>query len=230
MIDKKNLKKVLSRIDSAKKRSGSIKKVEIVAITKNHPVSSIYSSYNQGIRHIGENRVQEGEKKIKKIETQSLLGVTKRFIGHLQSNKVNKCLDVFDTIDSVHSFKLAKKISKRAVLIEKTVPVLLEVKTSDEKRKFGFGVEETDEMLLCTDLPNIQVEGLMTMAPFTQDQVKIRKSFSTLRLLLQKLNNLKSGIKMHELSMGMSSDFEIAVEEGSTMVRLGTVLFGKRKT
>ena len=95
-------------------------------------------------RHIGENRVQESEKKIKKIKRQPLLGLTKRFIGHLQSNKVNKCLDVFDTIDSVHSFKLAKRISKRAVLIEKTVPVLLEVKTSDEKRKFGFGVEEIE--------------------------------------------------------------------------------------
>ncbi len=230
MIDKNNLKSVLSRIVSAKDRSNYNKTVEIVAVTKNHPASVIASSYNIGLRHIGENRVQEGEKKIREIKTQNLPGLTKRFIGHLQSNKVNKCLDVFDTIDSVHSFRLAKKISNRANVIEKKIPVLLEVKTSEEKRKFGFKPEETNEMLLCTELPNIQVQGLMTMAPFTQDQEKTRKSFYTLRLLLEKLNIQKPELKMQELSMGMSSDFEIAIEEGSTMIRLGTVLFGQRKT
>ena len=228
MIDKNNLKSVLSRIVSAKKRSNQNKKVEIVAVTKNHPASVITSSYNIGLRYIGENRVQEGERKIREIKTTKLPGLTKRFIGHLQSNKVNKCLDVFDTIDSVHSFKLAKKISKRATVIEKKIPVLLGVKTSEEKRKSGFDIEETNEMLLCSELPNIQVEGLMTMAPFTKDQEKTRNSFSTLRILLEKLNNQKPELKMSKLSMGMSSDFEIAIEEGSTMIRLGTVLFGKR--
>ncbi len=230
MIDKNNLKRVLSQIVSAKKKSNNNKTVKIVAVTKNHPSSVITSSYNEGLRHIGENRVQEGEKKIREINNNNFPDLTKRFIGHLQSNKVNKCLDVFDTIDSVHSLRLAKKISKRAGVIEKRVPVLLEVKTSNEKRKSGFNVEETNEMLLCSELPNIQVKGLMTMAPFTKDQEKIRNSFSTLRFLLEKLNKQKPELKIFELSMGMSSDFKIAIEEGSTMIRLGTVLFGKRKT
>ena len=104
----------------------------------------------------------------------------------------------------------------------------MEIKTSEEDTKHGFGPQETNEILLCTELPNIQVQGLMTMAPFTQDQEKIRKSFRTLRLLLENLNNQKPELKMRHLSMGMSSDFEIAIEEGSTMVRLGTILFGKR--
>tara|TARA_S200000501_G_scaffold358871_1_gene384124 strand:- start:217 stop:909 length:693 start_codon:yes stop_codon:yes gene_type:complete len=228
MIDKSNLKSVLSRIVSAKERSDHSSTVEVVAVTKNHSASVITSSYNLGLRHIGENKVQEGEKKIREIKTQNHTGLTKRFIGHLQSNKVNKCLDVFDTVDSVHSFKLAKKISNRAGVIEKKIPVLLEIKTSEEDTKHGFGPQETNEILLCTELPNIQVQGLMTMAPFTQDQEKIRKSFRTLRLLLENLNNQKPELKMRHLSMGMSSDFEIAIEEGSTMVRLGTILFGKR--
>ena len=228
MIDKNTYNSVLSRVEKAKKKSKKEQKVEIVAVTKTHPRSFVLSAYKLGLRHIGENRVQEGQKKLEELQKTPLSGLTKRFIGHLQSNKVNKCLNYFDTVDSVHSFNLAKKISNRAETLGKIFPVLLEVKTSEEKTKSGFDIKNTEDMLLCAELPNIHVRGLMTMAPFTKDKGKKRHSFASLRVLFKELNKIKPQLNMSVLSMGMSSDFEIAIEEGSTMIRLGTVLFGKR--
>ena len=156
-------------------------------------------------------------------------GLVRRFIGHLQSNKVNKCLELFDTVDSVDSVKLARRISNRAAALGKTVPVLLEVNTSGEPQKGGFDPDQEEDMLTCMKENNIQVEGLMTIGPYTQDQKAIRKSFSALRLLSQSLNAQVGGKILKELSMGMSGDYELAAEEGSTMVRLGTGLFGPRE-
>ena len=228
MIDKNTYDSVLSRVEKAKKKAKKEQKVEIVAVTKTHPISFILSAYKFGLRHIGENRVQEGQKKLEDLQNLPLSGLTKRFIGHLQSNKVNKCLNCFDTVDSVHSFNLAKKISNRAETLGKIFPVLLEVKTSEEKTKSGFDIKNTEDMLLCAELPNIHVRGLMTMAPFTKDKEKKRHSFASLRVLFKELNKTKPQLNMSVLSMGMSSDFETAIEEGSTMIRLGTGLFGKR--
>lgn len=154
--------------------------------------------------------------------------IEKRFIGHLQSNKTKKCVNAFDTIDSIHSLKLLKKISKECEKINKKIEVLLEINTSGEIQKKGFSSENTNEILQCFEIQNVQVVGLMTMAPFTQDKKKTRASFSSLRSMKEKLNKLLPTKPLKELSMGMSNDYEIAIEEGATQIRLGTVLFGPR--
>ena len=154
--------------------------------------------------------------------------VEKRFIGHLQSNKTKKCVNAFDTIDSIHSLKLLKKVSKECEKINKKIKVLLEINTSGEIQKKGFSVEDTNEILQCFEIQNVQVVGLMTMAPFTQNKKEIRASFSSLRSMKEKLNKLLPTKPLKELSMGMSNDYEIAIDEGATQVRLGTVLFGPR--
>jgi len=224
-----NLERVQKRIIAAVDRSGFKRTVKLVAVTKTHPPDIIIAVYRAGITDIGENRIQEAEKKFPKLP--DLTGLTKRMIGHLQSNKVNKALELFETIDAVDSIKLARKIGKRAILLERTIPVLLEVNTSGERSKFGFAPSETDEMLACLSIEGIRVEGLMTVGPLTKDVKAIRKAFIQLRRLKEELNQQrpKNVPAISELSMGMSSDFEIAIEEGSTMVRLGTVLFGPRQ-
>ena len=156
-------------------------------------------------------------------------GFTRRFIGHLQSNKVKKCLRLFDTVDSVHKYKLLKKISVVAEQREKTIPVLLQINTSEEPQKNGFSPNQTEDLLRCFELKNVTIKGLMTVGPNTKDTKQIRDSFVLLRELKSLINNHLNSNKISELSMGMSGDYEIAVEEGSTMVRLGTALFGRRK-
>ena len=227
MILKKKLDLIYKNILSAQKKGGFHHRVKVVGVTKTRPFSFIEESCIAGVYAIGENRIQEAEEKLK--EPGRVPGLVYRFIGHLQSNKVNKCLDIFDTIDSIDSHKLSRKISKRATELGKTVPVLLQINTSGEPQKKGFSPENTDEMLACIDEKNILVEGLMTVGPNTKDQDKIRKAFVNLRKLSESLNAQTGNIKLKELSMGMSGDYELAVEEGSTMVRLGTVLFGNRK-
>ena len=137
-------------------------------------------------------------------------------------------MELFDTIDTVDSLKLIKKISKRASEETRMFPVLLEVNTSGEKQKHGFLPSETDEMLRCFDEPCVNVEGLMTVGPLTQDRQKIRESFKRLKELEVTINNHLGHDQLKELSMGMSGDYEIAIEEGSTMIRVGTALFGNR--
>ncbi|SVC71508.1 uncharacterized protein METZ01_LOCUS324362 [marine metagenome] len=153
----------------------------------------------------------------------------KRFIGHLQTNKVNRCLDYFDTVDSVDSVRLAKKISDRAKHLNRTIQILLEVNTTNEEQKNGFLPEQIGEMLYCSTLSGINIEGLMTVGPLTKNEKDIRRSFGLLRKTKEDLNSKLNKKKINELSMGMSNDFQIAVEEGSTMIRIGTALFGKRR-
>ena len=179
-----------------------------------------------GITSIGENRVHDAVEKFQLLENMPKL--EKRFIGHLQSNKTKKCVSVFDTIDSIHSLKLLKKVSKECEKTKKTIEVLLEINTSGEPQKKGFSLGNKSEILSCFDIKNVQVTGLMTMAPFTKDEKKIRTCFSLLRNLKNKLNKSLPSKFLKELSMGMSNDYEIAIEEGATQIRLGTVLFGSR--
>jgi len=227
MILKEKLGLIYKNILSAQKKGGFDHHVKVVAVTKTRPFSFIEESYRAGVYAIGENRIQEAEKKLKQPEITP--GLIHRFIGHLQSNKVNKCLNIFDTIDSVNSHKLARKISNRASELGRKVPVLLQINTSGESQKSGFNPEQVDEMLACISEKNILVEGLMTIGPNTKNQGEIRKSFAGLHMLLESLNAQTGEKNLRELSMGMSGDYELAVEEGSTMVRLGTVLFGGRK-
>ena len=226
---KDNVESVKERIARAQLRSGNKAPIKIVAITKTHPASTIVKAQQAGLDTIGENRIQEAEDKFSMI-TEILPNITKRLVGHLQSNKINKALDLFDTIDSVDSLKLASKIGSKTVSLDCVKPILLEVNTSGEEAKYGFNPHKIDEMLACFEIQGIEPQGLMTIGPFTSDSKRIREAFISLRkthnsLVSQVTNNIE---KFTELSMGMSGDFELAVEEGATMVRLGTVLFGQR--
>ncbi len=219
------LSRVIENIESAKKRSGNNNSIDIVAVSKTQPYSKIIEIYNLGIRSIGENRIQEAEKKFKQLPRLPML--KKRMIGHLQSNKVNRALGLFDAIDAIDSVKLAAKIAAKPT--DKTTPVLLEVNTSDELTKYGFNPHHTEELLKCCEMEGIAVSGLMTVGPLTDNESDLRGSFTQLRRLLESLNReLPDERKLTILSMGMSNDYQIAIEEGSTMLRLGTVLFGPR--
>ena len=225
-----NLKDKLNLINldilSAKKKAGLNHDVEVIGVTKTHLPSVIKNAYKNGIRTIGENRVQEAEKKFQSRDFPK--ETIKRFIGHLQSNKVRKCMDIFNSIDSIDSIKLIRKISNVASEKGKPFPVLLEINTSGEIQKNGFKKDNINEILKCFEFDYARIDGLMTIAPYTSDKSVIRACFQELRNLKEKLNNLLGEETLKELSMGMSGDYKIAVEEGSTMIRLGTLLFGKR--
>jgi len=222
-----NLEQIKERIAKSQLRSGIKNTVEIVAITKTHPAEILIQAYEAGLRSVGENRVQEAENKFNEA-IDILPKLNKRLVGHLQSKKVRKALHLFDSIDSVDSIKLASKIGKHSE--GKTKPVLLEVNTRGEGAKFGFDPLNINEMLQCIEIDGIDVQGLMTIGPLTQDKQDIRVAFIKLRYLLDEINRQTSSKKLKELSMGMSGDFEIAIEEGASMVRLGTILFGPRRT
>lgn len=220
------IREIQLRIEKSQKRGGYSHPVELIAVTKTHPFLTIQESYNAGLKTIGENRIQEASKKFQSFK--HMPNICRRFIGHLQSNKVNKCLECFDTIDSVDSLKLAKKISKASVLKKNKTPILLEINTSQEPQKNGFKKGQINEILACFNEPGLIINGLMTVGPNTKDIEKTRESFITLRELKNKINKQEEGANLKELSMGMSGDYEIAVEEGSSMIRLGTALYGKR--
>ena len=223
---KDTIKSIRSKIESAQKRGGFSHPVQLIAVTKTHPFSLIQECYDAGITAIGENKIQEASQKFESFE--NMQDITRRFIGHLQSNKVNKCLKMFDTIDSVDSLKLAKRISNAALSLKKTVPVLLEINTSGEVQKHGFLPNQLDEIIECFNETSIKIEGLMTVGPKTTEEKKTRDSFIQLRKMRDSISQLLNQPNLRELSMGMSGDYEIAVEEGSTMIRIGTALFGRR--
>ena len=226
MVNTKALEETRSNIRAAQESFQLDHTVEIVAVTKTHPFSAIQEVYNKGVVSIGENKVQEAAQKFRSFD--KMPKMTKRFIGHLQTNKVKKCVELFDTIDSVDSLRLIKKISNQALKSNKTVPVLLEINTSGEMQKHGFLISEADEMLRCFDEESVRVDGLMTVGPMTTDKEMIRGAFKRLKELQADLNNRLGHSQLKELSMGMSGDYQIAVEEGSTMVRVGRALFGAR--
>ncbi len=223
---KKNIENILKKVQAAREKGGYKQKIRIVAVTKTHPFSVIEKVYKEGLFSFGENKVQEAENKFKSFD--NLPGINRRFIGHLQSNKVKKCLHLFDTVDSVHTVKLLKKISTVSKAMEKTTPVLLQVNVSGEPQKNGFLPDQLEEMLLCFEVNNVKIKGLMTIGPNTKNIDRIRDSFVLLRKLKTTINKHLDRNQINELSMGMSGDFVTAIEEGSTMIRLGTVLFGTR--
>ena len=223
------LSQVRENIASAQIRSGVKKDVTIVAVTKTHAPQTIIDIYNAGNTVIGENRVQEAADKFPRLP--HLPGLVKRMVGHLQSNKVNRALEIFDTIDAVDSVKLANRIARRSQAEGIEIPVLLEINTTDEPSKFGFSPDKVDEMLGCCEIAGLAVQGLMTIGPLTGGEKAVRAAFTKVRTIKEELS-CQLGEKTENLSvlsMGMSGDYQIAVEEGSTMVRLGTILFGPRK-
>ena len=221
-----NLKLVKKNIEAAKERVGLTNHVEIIAATKTRDPSIIKKCFDLGITTIGENRIQEAEKKFSGFS--GFEKIEKRFIGHLQKNKVNKCLGLFDAIDSVDSYGLAKKINTSSKNSEVITECLLEINTSNEPQKWGFSPEISEDIILCFQLNNIKIVGLMTIGPNTKNQREIRKAFILLRNLKTKINTELGQPQLTHLSMGMTGDYEIGVEEGSTMVRVGTGLFGQR--
>lgn len=220
------LAEVRAKIAAACKRAGrSPDEVEIIAVTKTHGAEVVEEAYRAGLLIVGENKVQEAAWK----KSASITGPAWHLIGHLQSNKVRAALELFDFIHSVDSVKLADRIDFIADEIGATPHILLEVNVSGEKSKSGMKVEEVRPTLehIAAECPRITVEGLMTMAPVSEDPEAARPYFRALRELRDACEQ-ELGIGLPRLSMGMSGDYEVAVEEGATWVRLGTVLFGER--
>lgn len=225
---KENLPRVEDRIARALERSGRRDSVRLIAVTKGHPAEAVRAAAAAGLRDVGENRVQELDEKRTELETVDL-AVTWHLIGHLQRNKVRRAVQIFDRIHSIDSLRLAKELSREAVRAAVEVRGLVQVNTSGEQSKGGFDAERAlAEIAEVAALPSLRCEGLMTMAPLTDEEHIVRATFSGARALLERCT--REGIELHgtALSMGMSGDFEIAVEEGSTMLRLGTILFGER--
>ncbi len=211
-----NIKTVKERIKNSElKVNRSPDGIKLIAVTKTFPVDVINQAINSGIKSIGETKVQEAKKKFEEIGKK----VEWHLIGHLQSNKVKDAVEIFDMIHSVDRMKIAKKINDKCVESNKKIPVLIQVNLTGDK--FGIIPEETanfaDDI---KKLNGIKLEGLMTIAPYVEPE-KIRPYF-------RKLKQLSLSLGLKHLSMGMSNDFEVAVEEGATMVRVGTAIFGKR--
>jgi len=202
--------------------------VQIVAITKTFPASAIESAHRAGIKNIGENRIQESSQKFPHLP--DLPQLKKRLVGHLQSNKASKAIKLFDAIDSIDSLKLARRLSVLLAENCNNYESLLQVNIGQDPTKHGFQLGKIDTLLEVLELKNLGVKGLMTIGELTTNETTIRKTFQKLRQLKERLNTqLPEEDQLTELSMGMSSDYEMAVEEGATMVRIGTVLFGERQ-
>lgn len=198
--------------------------VRLIAVSKTKPIEDILEAYHTGHRDFGENKAQDMSEKHPLLPQD----IRWHFIGHLQTNKVKYVIEPAEFIHSVDSVKLAAEINKRANNINKVQKVLLEINTSDEEAKFGL-TEEKDiiEVIeFCNSCENVDLQGLMTMAPFTDDEKVIRDCFIKLRNTKESLN--QKGYNLKELSMGMTNDYEIAIEEGATMIRVGTAIFGER--
>ena len=224
---KSSLETILNNIERAKQKSSLNEEIVVVAATKTRPFALIKEVYSLGIRHIGENRIQEAVSKFDSFK--NMPKITRRFIGHLQSNKINKFIKMFDTIDSIDSYKLVRKIDLKIENENRRMEGLVEINTSGDKTKKGFKPVLSDELLQCFNVKNIKVKGLMTLGPFSQDTGETRTSFVRLRKFLDVLNKELGDEKLTCLSMGMSGDYQIAIEEGSTMIRVGTSLFGTRQ-
>jgi len=212
-----NLKDVKERITkSALRVYRHPEDIKLIAITKTFPVDVINKTIDLGVNSIGETKVQEAKKKFEQIGKK----VEWHMVGHLQSNKAKDAAKIFDIIHSIDRMKIAKKVSDECLKLNKKMPVLVEVNLT--KNKFGVKPEETIEFVnKIKRLEGIEVEGLMTIAPFVKPE-KTRPYFKNLKELALKCN-------LKELSMGMSNDFQVAIEEGATMVRIGTAIFGERK-
>ena len=225
---RENVPRVQERMARALDRSGRTDRPRIVAVTKGHPAAAVVAAVEAGLADVGENRVQELDSKREELAG-SNVSVRWHLIGHLQRNKARRAVQLFDRIHSIDSLRLARELSNEAVRAGITVRGLVQVNTSGEESKGGFDADRAvDEIAQVVALPSIGCEGLMTMAPLTDDEGVVRAAFAGTRALLERCVSEGIALRGAELSMGMSGDYEIAVEEGSTMLRLGTILFGER--
>ncbi|MCH8026000.1 MAG: YggS family pyridoxal phosphate-dependent enzyme [Chloroflexi bacterium] len=226
-----NLAWVRQRIDTACRRAGrSIEDVTLVGVSKGVSAQAVAEACAAGLTDVGENRVQEAAAKIEAVaeylRRPGRRGIegshqpTWHLIGHLQTNKAKTATNLFDILHSVDSLRLAQALSRRA---NELLPVLLEVNVAQDAAKFGFAPEEvTSALAAIAALPNLDVRGLMTIAPLTDDP-------ETSRPFFRRLRELRDTLGLAELSMGMTGDFEVAIEEGATMIRVGRAIFGPRR-
>jgi pyridoxal phosphate enzyme (YggS family) len=236
-----NLARVQERLAGAALRAGrDPSDVTLVAVSKTHPPDVVIAAYEAGVRHFGENRALEGADKIPVVAA-ALSGPrpTWHMVGHVQSRKAQVVVAHFDCVDSVDRLKVARRLSRFAQDAGRTLPVLLECNVSGEETKYGFDLQDwernkprreaffaaVEEILV---LPGLLVQGLMTMAPFVASAETVRPVFASLRGLLEALRERFPAQDWRHLSMGMTDDFEVAVEEGSTLVRIGRAIFGPR--
>lgn len=225
---KERLERIQERIDRAARRcSRPAHRIQLIAVSKTMPVEVVREAIAAGVTDLGENYIQEARDKVNQLATAP---VNWHFIGHLQSNKAKYAVRLFDLIHSVDSPKLAMELDKFARKIDKVQAVLVQVNVAKEESKSGVFAEETIELLRqISRLENISVKGLMTMPPYFNAPDKVRPFFAALRDLRDRIRTENiAGVRMDELSMGMTGDFETAIEEGATMVRIGTAIFGER--
>jgi pyridoxal phosphate enzyme (YggS family) len=228
-----NLRAVQEQIAAAAHRAGrDPSEIALVAVTKTQSPSVIQMAYDLGVRHFGENRVEEAETKVEGLPDD----ITWHMIGHIQSRKANRVVSLFDVVHSVDGVKLARRLDRFGAERPGPLPVLLECNISGEESKYGFDASrwaddsaQWNAMVASVKeivaLPHLQVQGLMTMAPIVADPEQVRPVFSRLRKLRDELANAFPQIDWGQLSMGMTDDFQVAIEEGATMVRVGRAIF-----
>ena len=224
---RENYQAVEQKVCEACKRSKRAREeVTLIAVSKTKPVSMIQEAIKAGATVFGENKVQELCEKYEELPKH----LHWHMIGHLQRNKVKYIVDKAELIHSVDSLRLAQEINKEAIKKELTVNIMVEVNVAEEESKFGVGVEETEDLIReIAKLSNIKVQGLMTIAPYVENPEENRGVFRTLKKLAVdiKMKNIDN-VRMDVLSMGMTGDYQVAIEEGATMVRVGTGIFGER--
>lgn len=227
-----NLARLEDRIAAACRRAGRPRsEVRLMAVSKTHPADAIAVAVAAGVSLFGESRVQEFEAKRPGLRSLIPVGAEIHLIGHLQSNKSTRAAELFDAIDTVDSLRLAERLHDAAAALHKTLPIFLEVKLSPESTKSGLDPDDPELTALLDRLPDLNhllVRGLMTVAPLDDKPQAARTCFRQLRQLRDRLVVAHPLLDFSQLSMGMSGDFETAIEEGSTLIRIGTALFGER--
>jgi pyridoxal phosphate enzyme (YggS family) len=225
-IIEKNIKEIKKRISRAAAHSGRTEEdIKIIAVTKNVPIDAILIAIGAGITDIGENKAQEITKKHNNLAEQDL---SWHFVGHLQTNKVRQIIGFVDYIQSVDSLRLAEEINKRAAEKNKVQNILVQVNIAEEAAKYGLMREDVAKLLWrIKELDHVKVKGLMNIAPFVDDPQKVKRVFLEMKALFEELKEKRMPhIELQYLSMGMTNDFEVAIESGANMVRIGTGIFG----
>ncbi|HLG66200.1 MAG TPA: YggS family pyridoxal phosphate-dependent enzyme [Ktedonosporobacter sp.] len=224
-----NIAEVRSHIAKAAERAGrNPDEVTLVAVSKTRPVELVKLAYSLGVVHFGENRVQEALPKIAAFRPQDMRW---HMIGHLQSNKAGKVVGNFDCVHSVDSLRLAQTLDRHAGELGVRLPILLQVNIAGEESKEGMAAAEAPSLARqIGELPHLEVQGLMTIAPLVADAEEVRPVFRALRVLRDRLRDELPQHSWHHLSMGMTDDYTVAIEEGATIVRVGRAIFGERIT
>lgn len=223
-----NLESITARMHAAKRRSGRCDEVRLVAVTKTVPVETILAAIEAGVAEIGENRVQEAEDKFDVIGRR----VKWHLIGHLQDNKVKRAAELFDCIQSVDSLRLAQRLSSACAMMgRESLDIFLQVNVDSDPAKTGIDSAQVGQLVLAvSELPRLRLRGLMTIGRTFDSPEMARSTFRSLKRVADDIEHMdNSGVGTLELSMGMSQDFEQAIEEGSTLVRVGSAIFGHRQ-